>query len=72
MLDTVQLCGNTSHDGDEFSSPKFLTEKDKYMSDLYFIAIENELRKISATNVPYIIVTGHFPVWSIAEHGIEY
>jgi hypothetical protein len=72
MLDTVQLCGNTPHDGDEFSSPKFLTEKDKYMSDLYFIAIENELRKISATNVPYIIVTGHFPVWSIAEHGIEY
>lgn len=69
MLDTVQLCGNTPHDGDEFSSPKFHTEKDEYMSEFYFVEIENQLRKIASTYVPYIIVTGHFPVWSIAEHG---
>ncbi len=28
---------------------------------------ENEL--ILAQKYPYIIVAGHFPVWSIAEHG---
>ena len=31
--------------------------------------MENKLKKISETNVPYIIVGGHFPVYSAAEHG---
>ena len=70
MLDTVQLCGNTPHDGDEFTPPRFYTEKDEYMSELYFVEIENQLRKIAASDAPYILVAGHFPVWSIAEHGI--
>lgn len=69
MLDTIAMCGNTAHDGDEFSVPQFQSYKHQYLSDYYFMAVEKELQKLADSGVQYIIVSGHFPVWSIAEHG---
>jgi tartrate-resistant acid phosphatase type 5 len=69
MLDTSLLCGNTPHDGDEFSEPKFKTLEEEFLAQDYFKSIEKELSQIGASDVPYVLVTGHFPVWSIAEHG---
>lgn len=69
MLDTVSMCGNTAHDGDDSSKPKFYSFKEEYFSQFYFMAVEDELKKLSESGVKYIIVSGHFPVWSIAEHG---
>ena len=69
MLDTVLMCGNTSHDGDDTSQPEYYSSKEEYFSQFYFLAVENELKKLSESGVKYIIVAGHYPVWSVAEHG---
>lgn len=69
MLDTVSMCGNTAHDGDDSAKPQFNSFKEEYFSQFYFLAVENELKKLADSGVKYIIVSGHFPVWSIAEHG---
>jgi tartrate-resistant acid phosphatase type 5 len=38
-------------------------------SNYYFEMIEYELKKNSKIKIPYLIVVGHYPIWSIAEHG---
>ena len=75
MIDTIKLCGNTKFLIDKFnhkkstSVPEFASQQEKKLSDLYFNDLEEKLKRISETNVPYIIVGGHFPVLSAAEHG---
>jgi tartrate-resistant acid phosphatase type 5 len=67
MLDTVLLCGNSGLDWELHKTPKFQSLGDFKRSKSYFDWLENEL--IEAEDYPYVIVAGHFPVWSIAEHG---
>jgi len=67
MIDTVLLCGHT--DLTDNRPPSFRSRKDQQMSQLYFNDIEDKLRAIAASSVPYLFVAGHFPVWSISAHG---
>ena len=67
MIDTVILCGNT--DEATYGQPKFSSKQEEISSIVYFKHLENKIRTISNTSAPYFIVSGHFPVWSIAEHG---
>lgn len=69
MIDTILLCGNSGFDWEYDKQPRFKSVREKVLSNAYLEAIEQELRRVSSTNVPYIIVAGHFPVWSVAEHG---
>ena len=68
MLDTVLLCGNTASDFGLFGS-QYETRYNDTISNYYFENIEKKLKQISNTPVPYIIVAGHYPVWSIGIHG---
>ncbi|KAK3752600.1 hypothetical protein QZH41_018799, partial [Actinostola sp. cb2023] len=64
MVDTVLLCGNTEHDsirGHISREPRSVVESDAQWSWL-----EETLKDSKAH---YLLVGGHFPVWSIAEHG---
>uniref|UniRef100_H2ZPY5 Tartrate-resistant acid phosphatase type 5 n=1 Tax=Ciona savignyi TaxID=51511 RepID=H2ZPY5_CIOSA len=61
MIDTVTLCGNTVYDG---AQPKGTDDHEAAESQLSFI--EDSLKQ---TTDSYVIVAGHFPVWSVAEHG---
>ena len=69
FIDTVMLCGNT----DQFvrgSQPIHEFEEARNNADDYFKDFEAELKSIDDNeNVDYLFVAGHFPVWSIAEHG---
>lgn len=68
MIDTVLLCGNTGYDN-EYDQPRFNSIHEEILSRYYFQSLEDELKRISSTNVSYILVAGHFPVWSIANVG---
>lgn len=63
MIDTVLLCGNTRHDfiGDQPKGPKDIKAAEDQWS-----WIEKQLETSIAD---YLLVAGHFPVYSIAEHG---
>ncbi|XP_006811313.1 tartrate-resistant acid phosphatase type 5-like [Saccoglossus kowalevskii] len=63
MIDTIILCGNTQDDipGAELSGPD-----DPVRAEEQWQWIEATLKK---STDDYVIVAGHFPVWSIAEHG---
>lgn len=74
MIDTVLLCGNTGFDSwlekiTKEKSLKFSTPEEEDKSKDYFKKIEETLAKVSIENYPYLIVVGHYPVWSVAEHG---
>ena len=73
MSDTIKLCGNTVFNplsnSPSDNIPKFASQKDQELAALYLADLESKLRTISASSVPYIIVGGHFPVYSVAEHG---
>ena len=69
VIDTVLMCGNSGFDDSVNSVPKFKSESDRLRASLYFSSIEETLRAISTSRIPYVIVAGHFPVWSVAEHG---
>lgn len=69
MIDTVLMCGNSGYDWD-YDQPKFSSLRDQIKSNDYFDALDKELRDIyNGPYVPYVLVAGHFPVWSVAEHG---
>ena len=68
MIDTVLLCGNSGYDF-ENQQPHYSSIYEKKIATAYFKWIEEELQKIAQTSVKYIIVAGHFPVWSISAHG---
>ncbi|XP_052774583.1 tartrate-resistant acid phosphatase type 5-like [Mya arenaria] len=63
MIDTVLLCGNTDHDivGDQPHGP----ENVKVAED-HWAWLDTQLKSSKAE---YLLVAGHFPVYSIAEHG---
>ncbi len=63
MIDTIKLCGNTVFNALNPSSPsdqvpRFANVNDQKLAALYLIDLENKLKNISASRVPYIIVTG--------------
>ena len=61
MIDTVQLCGNSGVDGTQPQGPE-----DPESSEEQWRWLEKEL---ATSSDDYLLVGGHFPVWSIAEHG---
>ncbi|KAL4237006.1 Tartrate-resistant acid phosphatase type 5 [Mactra antiquata] len=63
MIDTVLLCGNTKHDS-EGDQPE-VSEKHR-VEENQWIWIEQQLRSSKAD---YLLVAGHFPVYSIGVHG---
>lgn len=63
MLDTVLLCGNTKYDS-EHDQP--IGPEDVFLAESQWAWIEQQLESSKAN---YLLVAGHFPVWSIAEHG---
>lgn len=62
MLDTVTLCGNS----DDFSSqqPKMPRDLGVARSQLSWLK-----KQLAAAKEDYVLVAGHYPIWSIAEHG---
>jgi tartrate-resistant acid phosphatase type 5 len=69
MIDTVLMCGNTGYDWQTHAPPQLNSIWERLLADIYFKGFEDKLKQVASTNVPYIVVAGHFPVWSIAEHG---
>lgn len=63
LLDTVLLCGNTGHD-DSSEQPQGPESIER--SEEQWTWLEETL---SSSKAHYLIVGGHYPVWSIAEHG---
>lgn len=64
MTDSVKMCGLTPIDG--LLQPQ---NYDHQTSETYFAEFEKRLAEVAATKVPYIIVAGHYPVWSIGQYG---
>jgi len=64
MIDTVEYCGNTKYE-EEYGQPDEMMRNYKKLSDQREY-IEQQLKN---NNDSYIFVAGHFPVWSMAEHG---
>ncbi|XP_070563367.1 tartrate-resistant acid phosphatase type 5-like [Ptychodera flava] len=62
LIDTVILSGNT----DDSTPGNELTDVDQEHADSQLKWIEDTLK---TSNDDYIIVGGHYPVWSISEHG---
>ncbi|XP_051827561.1 tartrate-resistant acid phosphatase type 5 isoform X1 [Antechinus flavipes] len=62
MLDTVTLCGN---------SDDFMNQQPEKPKDLKLARSQLSWLKKQLTNAKedYLLVAGHYPVWSIAEHG---
>jgi len=72
MIDTIKLCGNTIFNPLSVygnNTPIFANSAAQSLAALYLADLESKLKTISASSVPYIIVGGHFPVYSVAEHG---
>jgi tartrate-resistant acid phosphatase type 5 len=74
MIDTIKLCGNTffsmnPFSKDDTSTPHFMSKEDQNLASMYLVNFENKLKAANSSGVPYIIVGGHFPVYSVAEHG---
>lgn len=62
MLDTVTLCGNS----DDFLSRQPQRPRDTQMARTQLSWLKKQL---AAAKEDYVLVAGHYPVWSIAEHG---
>ncbi|CAI9591388.1 unnamed protein product, partial [Staurois parvus] len=62
MLDTIVLCGNSDdfHGGQPLgaANPKLANEQLAWLT-----------KKLETAKEEYLLVVGHYPVWSIAEHG---
>lgn len=70
FIDTVLMCGNTEHEHGMSHQPLHESEDAQLAGEDYFKDLEAELKSINENeNVDYLFVAGHFPVWSIAEHG---
>nr|KAG5714028.1 hypothetical protein BaRGS_020356 [Batillaria attramentaria] len=63
MMDTVLLCGNT---GDDRLHTQPAGPADKQVANDQWTFVQNSLQNSKAT---YLFTAGHFPVYSIAEHG---
>jgi len=73
VTDTVTLCGNTEPSSFHFflggkkgdDQPK--VPKNVALADEHWTWIENQLKE--ANEYPYVVVVGHFPIYSISAHG---
>ena len=70
MIDTVVLSGSTNvfdhEDPLYFSQPKLWTKEAELKSDTSFEWIE---KTMSESTADYLLVAGHYPVYSVCEHG---
>ncbi|CAF0791640.1 unnamed protein product [Didymodactylos carnosus] len=64
MLDTVILCGGGNLSDWEHTPLK--GPASDHVAEAYWQWVEEQFRQSTA---PYLIVSGHFPVYSVAEHG---
>lgn len=64
MIDTIVLCGNVP-----FPPLGYPGTEPGDAGAKAWLDFESELAKAAATSVPYILVVGHYPVWSVAKHG---
>jgi len=62
MLDTVLLCGNS----DDFLDQQPRAPRSGVQANRQLLWLEERLAKSKAD---YLLVAGHYPVWSISEHG---
>lgn len=62
MLDTVTLCGNS----DDFQSQQPERPRDLAVARTQLSWLKKQL---AAAKEDFVLVAGHYPVWSIAEHG---
>ncbi|XP_030052840.1 tartrate-resistant acid phosphatase type 5 isoform X1 [Microcaecilia unicolor] len=62
MIDTVTLCGNS----DDFQSqqPEKPLSQEAATQQMSWLK-----KKLAASQDDYLLVAGHYPVWSVAEHG---
>ena len=67
MLDTIVLCGQTADDAPAEEQPRHMDPLEgKKLADDQLQWLETTL---AAAQEDWVIVTGHYPVYSIAEHG---
>ena len=66
MIDTVILAGGDEAKHSSLAGSKLPGPRDRRLFANYMKWIENKLKNSDAD---HIIVAGHFPVWSICEHG---
>lgn len=62
MLDTVLLCGNS----DDFLDQQPRAPRSGVQANRQLMWLQERLAKSKAD---YLLVAGHYPVWSISEHG---
>lgn len=64
MLDTVLLCGGGNIS--DWEDTPIEGPENILLAETYWQWIEQQLRE---SNAPYVLLAGHFPVYSVAEHG---
>lgn len=62
MIDTITMCGNT----DDFGHGQPEGPEDLELSNKQLQWLKEKLK---AAKSEFVVVAGHFPVWSVAEHG---
>lgn len=62
MLDTVLMCGNS----DDFVDQQPKAPRNGVQANTQLLWLQQRLAKSKAD---YLLVAGHYPVWSISEHG---
>ncbi|KAG9473099.1 tartrate-resistant acid phosphatase type 5 [Eleutherodactylus coqui] len=62
MLDTIVLCGNS----DDFLGEQPLGSSNQKLANEQLSWL---VEKLESSKDEYLLVAGHYPVWSIAEHG---
>ncbi|KAM9115194.1 tartrate-resistant acid phosphatase type 5 isoform 1-T3 [Pangshura tecta] len=62
MIDTVTLCGNS----DDFQSQQPQQPRDMGLARSQLAWLRKQM---AASQDDYLLVAGHYPVWSVAEHG---
>ncbi|KAM9312062.1 tartrate-resistant acid phosphatase type 5 [Gastrophryne carolinensis] len=62
LLDTIVMCGNS----DDFHSEQPLGASNTKMADDQLAWL---MEKLESAKEDYLLVAGHYPVWSVAEHG---
>nr|XP_025041285.1 tartrate-resistant acid phosphatase type 5 [Pelodiscus sinensis] len=62
MIDTVTLCGNS----DDFQSQQPQQPRDVGLARSQLAWLRKQM---AASRDDYLLVAGHYPVWSVAEHG---
>jgi len=64
MIDTVMLCGGGNLS--DWEHKPLNGPKNEFVAEAYWQWVEQQLKQSTA---PYLLVSGHFPVYSVAEHG---